>query len=155
MHLDVLAGRDVALAERDVALDHLREGLELFGADAAERELDADHLALGLALAVDALLEPEFDELVLGLLAAHEPGRLGVEVVELALEDRDHAPGDVLVDLRVLERTDLALAVLGLGEVLVELGGGRGRLRRRGCRLHARSITKILIGIWVLRPRPL
>ena len=39
---------------------------------------------------------------------------LGVEVVELALDDRDHVPGDVLVDLGVLERAELALAVLVL-----------------------------------------
>ena len=30
---------------------------------------------------------------------------LGVEVVELALEDRDHVPWHVLVDLGILERS--------------------------------------------------
>ena len=35
-----------------------------------------------------------------------------VEVVELALDDRDDVPGDVLVGLRVLERADAALALL-------------------------------------------
>ena len=35
---------------------------------------------------------------------------LVVEVVELALEDRDDVPGHVLVDLRVFERALLALA---------------------------------------------
>ena len=64
--LDVLAGRDVALAQRRALLDRLREGLHLLGGDAAERQLDADHLHVGLALAVDALLEAEADELVLG-----------------------------------------------------------------------------------------
>ena len=68
--LDVLAGGDVALVERRVLLDHAREGLHLLGGDAAHRQLHPDHLHVGLALAVDALLEPEADELVLGRLAA-------------------------------------------------------------------------------------
>ena len=37
--------------------------------------LHADHLDVGLALAVDALLEAEADELLLGLVAAHEARR--------------------------------------------------------------------------------
>ena len=49
------------------------EAVELVGVDTAERELDADHLALDLALPVDALLEAEADELVLGRLAGEEP----------------------------------------------------------------------------------
>ena len=84
--LDVLAGRDVALVERRVLLDHRGEGVHLLGRDAAHRQLHADHLHVGLALAVDALLEPEADELLLGLLAAQEAAGLGVEVVELALD---------------------------------------------------------------------
>ena len=81
------------------------EGLHLLGRDAAERQLDADHLHVGLALAVDALLEAEADEL--GLSASRRARNfvgLGVEVVELALEDRDDVAGDVLEDLGVLER---------------------------------------------------
>ena len=66
VHLDVLARRDVALVERHVLLDDAGEGIHLLGGDAAERQLDADHLHVGLALAVDALLEAEADELVLG-----------------------------------------------------------------------------------------
>ena len=135
--LDVLAGGDVALVERRELLDRVGEGLHLLGADAAEGELHPDHLHVGLALAVDALLEPEADELLLGLLAAQEAGRLGVEVVELALEDRDHVPGDVLVDLRVLERAELALAVLLLGRVLLEGGRVDRLLRLRGVPLVA------------------
>ena len=119
--LDVLAGRDVALVERGVLLDHRREGVHLLGGDAAHRQLHPDHLHVGLALAVDALLEPEADELVLRGLAVEELARLAVEVVELALEDRDHVPGHVLVDLGVLERADRALALLGLAGVDVEL----------------------------------
>ena len=65
--LDVLAGGDVALVERRVALDHVGEGLHLLGGDAAERQLHPHHLHVGLALAVDALLEAEADELVFGL----------------------------------------------------------------------------------------
>src|SRR5919197_4404601 len=137
VHLNVLAGRDVALAERHVALDHVGERLELVGVDPAERQLHPDHLAVRLALPVDALLEAELDELVLGLLAAHEACGLGVEVVELALEDRDHVPGDVVVDLRVLERPDPPLAVLRPGQVLVELGGVCLRLGGGGRGLHA------------------
>ena len=103
MHLDVLARGDVALAQRDVLLDPVGERLELLGRHAAERELDPDHLHVGLALAVDALLEAELDELVPVELALQEARRLGVEVVELALEDRDDVPGYVLEHLGILE----------------------------------------------------
>ena len=116
--LDVLARRDVALVERRVLLDDVGEGVHLLGGDAAEGKLDADHLHVGLALAVDALLEAEADELVLGQLAGEELLGFVVEVVELALDDRDHVPGDVLVGLRVLERAGAALAALLL--VLVD-----------------------------------
>jgi hypothetical protein len=126
--LDVLARRDVALAERGVGLDRVGEGLHLLGVDAAERQLDPDHLHVGLALPVDALLEAEADELVLGRVAAEELLRLVVEVVELALEDRDHVPRHVLVRLGVLERAGPALAALLLALGLVE---------RRGCLLEA------------------
>ena len=103
VHLHVLARRDVALAQRRVLLDGVAEGVHLLGRDAAPRDLDADHLHVGLALAVHALLQAEADELVLGRVAGEELGRLGVEVVELALEDRDHVPRDVLVDLGIGE----------------------------------------------------
>ena len=108
--------------------------VHLLGRDAAHRQLHADHLHVGLALAVDALLEPEADELLLGLLAVEEAAGLGVEVVELALDDRDQVPGDVLVDLGVLERAELALALLGLGVVDVELVLGGDPLRWRSPR---------------------
>jgi hypothetical protein len=126
----------VSLAQRRPLLDRVRERLHLLGVDAAERQLHADHLHVGLALAVDPLLEAEADELVLEDVAPHELRRLGVEVVELALEDRDHVPGDVLVHLRVLQRADLALAAVALLAVHVEfvLGsdpveGGAGAVR--------------------------
>src|SRR3954452_15550810 len=104
VHLDVLAGRDVALVERHVALDDVGERLHLLRRDPAERQLDAHYLHARLALAVHALLQAEADELVLRRLAVEELRRLGLEVLELALEDRDDAPGDVLQDLRVVER---------------------------------------------------
>ena len=107
VHLDVLARRDVALVQRHVLLDHVGERLHLLRRDAAERQLHADHLHVRLALAVHALLEAELDELVLGRLAREEPAGLGLEVVELPLEDRDHVPGHVLQDLGVLERAAL------------------------------------------------
>ena len=110
--LDVLAGGDVALVQRRVLLDHAGEGVHLLRRDAAEGKLDADHLHVGLALAVDALFEPEADELVLRQLAGEELLGFVVEVVELALDDRDDVPGDVLVGLRVLEGADAALAPL-------------------------------------------
>ncbi len=69
VHLDVLPRGDVALAQRHVLLDHVGERVELVGRDAAHRQLDADHLHVGLALAVDALLEAELDEVVLLQLA--------------------------------------------------------------------------------------
>ena len=70
--LDVLAGGDVALVQRRVLLDRVGEGLHLLRGDAAHRQLDADHLHVGLALAVDALLQAEADELLLGLLAGRK-----------------------------------------------------------------------------------
>ncbi len=106
--LDVLPCRDVRLVQRRVALGDVGERVHLLGVDAAERQLDADHLDVRLTLAVDALLEPEADELVLRRLAVEELGRLGVEVVELALEDRDDVPGDVLDDLGVAQRAGTA-----------------------------------------------
>ena len=81
-------------------------------------QLDADHLDVGLALAVDALLEAEADELVLLGLAGEELLGFAFEVVELALDDRDDVPGDVVVRLRVLEGAGAAFAALGL--VLVD-----------------------------------
>ena len=69
MHLDVLTRRDVALAQRDVALDDRRERVELIWRDTAERELDPHHLHVGLALPIDALPQPEADEFVLRDLA--------------------------------------------------------------------------------------
>jgi hypothetical protein len=120
VELDVLPGGDVALAQGDPALDHLGEGLQLLGRDAAEGQLDADHLHVGLALPVDALLEAEGDEGVLALLAREEPRRFGAEVVELVGEDRDHVPGHVLVGLGVLPRSQRPLAALLLAVIDVE-----------------------------------
>ena len=108
VELDVLARGDVALVERRVLLHHVGEGLHLLRRDAAERQLHPDHLDVGLALAVDALLQAEADELVLGRVAGEELLGLVVEVVELALEDRDDVPGNVLEHLRVVERALLA-----------------------------------------------
>jgi hypothetical protein len=140
--LDVLAGRDVTLAQRRVLLDSVRERLELLGADAAQGQLDAHHLHVRLALSVDALLEAEADELVLGDLAPHELRGFGVEVVELSLEDRDRVPRDVLVHLGILERADPPLPGLVLVADL-ELVLGRDPLGRRprlhGSGLHARA----------------
>ena len=102
------------LFERRVLLDDAGEGLHLLGRDAAEGKLDADHLDVGLALAVDALFEAEADELVFRQLAGEELLGFVVEVVELALDDRDDVPGDVLVGLRVLQRAGAAFAALGL-----------------------------------------
>ena len=123
VHLDVLARGDVALAQRHVLLDPVRERLELLRRDPAERKLDPDHLHVGLALAVDALLEPELDELVALELALQEACGLGVEVVEFLLEDGDDVAGDVLDHLGVLQRTRAGMsvgalrAILGLGAV--------------------------------------
>jgi hypothetical protein len=106
--LDVLPGGDVALVEGRVLLHHVGERLHLLRRDAAERQLDADHLHVGLPLAVDALLEAEADELVLGYVAGEELLRLVVEVVELAGEDRDDVSGHVFADLGVLDRPHAA-----------------------------------------------
>jgi hypothetical protein len=138
--LDVLAGGDVALVEGRELLDRVCEGLHLLGADAAEGQLHPDHLDVGLALAVDALLEAEADELLLGLLAAKEASGLGIEVVELALEYRDDVAGDVLVDLGVLERAELALAVQLLVRVLLERRRVDRLLRLRSVPVRRRGL---------------
>src|SRR5215211_2818592 len=104
VHLDVLARRDVALAERHPLLDHVGERLHLLGCDAAEGQLHPYHLDVGLALAVHAQPQPEADELLLGRRAAEELLGLVVEVVELPLEHRDDVARYVLDDLRVVER---------------------------------------------------
>ena len=103
VQLDVLARRDVALVQRHVLLDHVGEGVELLGRDPAEGQLHADHLDGRLALAVDALLEAELDELRLLDVAAQEALGLRVEVVELALDDRDDVAGNILANLGILE----------------------------------------------------
>jgi hypothetical protein len=122
--LDVLAGGDVALVERRVLLDDVGEGVHLLRGDAAEGQLDPDHLHVGLALAVNALFEPEADELVFRQALGEELLGFVVEVVELALDDRDHVAGDVLVRLGVLERAEAALAslllVLGYHDIHAE-----------------------------------
>ncbi len=100
VELVVLARGDVALAQRRVLLGDDREGLELVRGDGAEGELHADHLAVGLALAVDALLQPEADELVLRTLPFEECRGLGAEVLKLLLEDRDHAAGCIVASRR-------------------------------------------------------
>ena len=107
MHLNVLARRDVTLVQRHVLLDHVGERLHLLRRDSAERQLHADHLHVGLALAVHALLEAELDELVFLGLPVEEFLGLGLEVVELALQDRNHVPGHVLEHLWVLQRAAL------------------------------------------------
>ena len=113
--LDVLARGDVRLVQRRVLLGDVAEHVHLLRRDTAEGKLDADHLhgdLRGLALAVDTLLEAEADEVGLLDLAREEVGGLVVEVVELALDDRDDVTRDVLVDLGVVDR---ARSALGLG----------------------------------------
>ena len=124
VHLDVLARRHVALVQRRVLLDDVRELLHLLRRDAAERQLHADHLHVRLALAVDALLQAELDELVFGRLPVEELRRLGLEVVVLLLQDRDHVARDVLVDLRVGQGAPAV--AWGDSGWLVNLGGGAG-----------------------------
>ena len=69
------------------------KGVELIGGDPAQGQLDPDELHVGLALAVNTLLEAEFDEVVLLQLTLEVAGGLGVEVVELALQDGITWPG--------------------------------------------------------------
>src|SRR6185312_3761137 len=99
--------------ERRELLGDVGEGVELIRIHAAERQLYADHLARLLALPVDALLEAEGDERALVLCPAQEAAGAVIEIVELALEDRDDVAGDVLVELRALERSPAA----GLGQL--------------------------------------
>src|SRR4029078_2095706 len=112
----------------------------LGGGTPAKGQLELDPLDVRLALPVDALLEPEADELVLRGLFPHELGGLGIEVVELPLDDRDQCAGNVLLALRVLERADPPLAGLVLLTHLELVLGGdllghRPALNRR--RFHA------------------
>ncbi len=151
--LDVLAGRDVTLVQRRPALDDIGEDVHLLGSNAAEGKLDADHLDVGLALPVDALFEAEADELVFGGVAGEELLGLGVEVVELALEDRDHVAGDVLVALRVLQRAAaLAALLLALDDVesgqdlLSPIRGRRCRNRFHARRSSSRGFAECLPG---------
>jgi len=110
--LDVLPRGDVAFVERRELLDHVGERVHLVRRDPAHRQLDPDHLDVGLALAVDALLEAKAYELVLGCVAGEELLGLVVEVVELALDDRDDVAGDIAIGLRVLQSPGAALAPL-------------------------------------------
>ena len=126
VELDVLARGDVPLVQGRPALHHVGEGLHLLGRDAPERQLDPDHLDVGLALAVHALPEAELDEVVLRGVAREVLLRLVVEVVELVLQDRDHVPRHVLVDLRIVERALAAVALCGV------LGLSRYRFHRVG-----------------------
>ena len=138
--LDVLAGRDVTLLQRSIGLDCVCEGIHLVRGDAAVGQLDPDHLNPGLALAVDTLLQTETDELRLRSLTVEEELGFIVEINELVLEDRDQSAGHILVGLRVVERAELALALLDLAFFLLHafvsrLGSGlrcgffRGRAR--------------------------
>ncbi len=73
-----------------------------------------------------------------GVSPARNLRRLGLEVVELPLEDRDHVPGDVLEDLGVRERAALG----GDGTWLhcerpPDPGVGPGCCRRCDCRRRA------------------
>ena len=137
VHLDVLAGGHVALVQRGVLLDHVGERFELLRRDPAEGELHADHLDVRLALPVDALLEAELDELVFLDLAVEEPGGLGLEVVELPREDRDHVPGHVLDDLGVLQGA-------ASGGDCRWLHWGSSRSSRGGCTRTSRSQRKVI-----------
>src|SRR6185437_8109993 len=133
--LDVLPGRDVAFVQRRQFLDDLREGVHLLRRDPAEGKLDADHLDIGLALPVHALFQAEPDELVLRQLIGEELLRFVVEVIELALDDRDDVAGDVRIGLWVLQGAYAALAFLRL--VLSDYD------------LHTEEISKTLTGIRV------
>ena len=84
-------------------------------------------------------------------LALEELLGLVVEVVELALDDRDDVARDVLVGLGVLKRADLALAVLLLVLLHVELirrlggSGGGGRCGGRS-RFHRKFLPALVKG---------
>ena len=134
--LDVLARRDVRLVQRRVALGDVGEHVHLLRRDPAERQLHAHHLHVRLALAVDALLQAEADELVLRRVTREELAGLAVEVVELVLEDRDDVAGDVLDDLGVVQRSG---AAVGRGSV------EDGSMERN---------IQIPVGIWDLRGKP-
>ena len=71
-----------------------------------------------------------------GISPARNLRGLGLEVVELALEDRDHVPGHVLQDLGVLERAALGGEYWKLApsvrDLLIRARGPGLRSMRRG-----------------------
>ncbi len=80
VELDVLAGRDVAPATR-VGLADVGHHVELLGGDGAVGRLDPHHLAVpALALAVDAVVQAEHPEDVLGEVAGQVAGQLLLEL---------------------------------------------------------------------------
>ena len=75
VELDVLPGGDVAPAPR-VGLGDVGQHVELLGGDRAVGHLDPHHLVVAaLALAVDAVVQPEHPEDVLGEVAVEVAGR--------------------------------------------------------------------------------
>ena len=91
VQLHRLARRQVALAERREVLRDHGEGFELLRGGAAEWQFHAHHLPVRLALAVHALAQTELGEVVGLAVLSEELGRFRLEVLELFLEDRDHA----------------------------------------------------------------
>ena len=71
---------------------------ELLGRHSRERQLHPDHLDTRLPLTVYTLLQPVWDVRPLRDLPVEESQRLGGEVVELALQDRQHRSRFIRVD---------------------------------------------------------
>ena len=93
MVLNIFSGGDVALVQRREVPGDLPQGLELVRRDPAEGKFHPDHLGVRLPLAVDPALEAVAHELFFVEGAAAEPRRLGLEVVELLGQYRNHRPG--------------------------------------------------------------
>jgi hypothetical protein len=93
--LDVLAGGEVSSAAGEFVGD-AGELADLRGGEKATGDLAADHLDTGLALAVDAVLEAEGTEFVLGDLAGEELTGAGTKGLNL------FADGAIMLNLEVL-----------------------------------------------------
>ena len=89
VELDVLAGGDVALAQRGVLVGHLSQALHGLRGEDAAGNLDADHLDIRLALPVHALPQPEGGEDGVVQLTGLKVGGLLLQPHNLFVHKRD------------------------------------------------------------------
>ena len=89
VELDVLAGSNVALAQRGILVRHLAQALHGLRGEDAAGNLDADHLHVRLALTVHALPQTEGGERGVVQLAGLKVGGLFLQPHHLFVHERD------------------------------------------------------------------